>query len=103
MKIPQFLLFLFLSLFEFEILGFYIDISIYALLHTKSSELSLIFVSGKLPKKFRVVMVRPVKREVGSTSSSSIAEASGSHGQTDRRVLRSRYLAVKTLINGVFF
>ncbi|KAH7512396.1 hypothetical protein FEM48_Zijuj12G0086500 [Ziziphus jujuba var. spinosa] len=44
-------------------------------------------------------MVRPVKREAGSTSSSGKAEASRSHGQTDRRVLRSRYLAVKSLIN----
>lgn len=45
---------------------------------------------------------RAVKREVGSTSCSGRAEPGQSDDQTNRRVLRSRYLAVKTIINGMF-
>lgn len=49
-------------------------------------------------------MVRAVKREVGSSSRANANEAgadnSGHQGVTERRVLRSRYLAVKNQICG---
>lgn len=56
------------------------------------------------PLSLSLAMVRPVKRELGNgCSGRRVAEPSDAHGDRDRRILRSRYLAVKSKISGNFF
>ena len=50
-----------------------------------------------------IAMVRAVKRELGGGASSSSSRRVEDDGEKGRRVLRSRYLAVKSKINGIFF